>query len=102
MFHFKGISQYLRHLHLLVIEREAFTLSHAMVSYPIIITFALHFLLSVNTAQKATIQWATTMLTTSENVLFPGHNNLLTTSTDDLTLYRQQGYDLEIALFRSG
>ena len=26
------------------------------------------------------------MLATSENVLFPGHNHLLTTGTDDLSL----------------
>ena len=29
----------------------------------------------------------TTMLATYKNVLFPGHNNLLTTSTDDPTLW---------------
>ena len=27
------------------------------------------------------------MLATTKNVLFPGHNHLLTTSTDDLTLW---------------
>ena len=31
-----------------------------------------------NTAQKATIHQVTTMLATSKNVLFPGHNHLLT------------------------
>ena len=31
---------------------------------------------------KATIHQVTTMLATFENVLFPGHNHLLTTSTD--------------------
>ena len=36
-------------------------------------------------AKKAIIHQVTTMLATSENVLFPGHNHLLTTSTDDLT-----------------
>ena len=30
------------------------------------------------------------MLDTSKNVLFPGHNHLLTTSTDDPTLARAQ------------
>ena len=35
--------------------------------------------------KKATIHQVTTMLTTSKNVLFPGHNHLLTTGTDDLT-----------------
>ena len=34
--------------------------------------------------QKATIHQLTTMLATSENVIFPGHNHLLTTGTDDL------------------
>ena len=28
------------------------------------------------------------MLSISKNVLFPGHNHLLTTGADDLTLYR--------------
>ena len=36
--------------------------------------------------QKATIQQVSTMLATSENVLFPGHNHLLTTGTDDPSL----------------
>ena len=62
------------------------------------------------TAQKATIHQVTTMLATSKNVLFPGHNHLLITGPDNLTLwlspYRRQvkghqyqwlgGYDLEI------
>ena len=33
-------------------------------------------------AKKATIHQVTTMLATSKNVLFPGHNQLLTTGTD--------------------
>ena len=33
--------------------------------------------------KKATIHHITTMLATSTNVLFPGHNHLLTTGTDD-------------------
>ena len=37
--------------------------------------------------EKATIHQATTMLATSKNVLFPGHNHLLTTGTDDPTLW---------------
>ena len=41
---------------------------------------------SAKTAQKATIQQVTTMLATSKNDLFPGHNHLLTTGIDDLTL----------------
>ena len=34
------------------------------------------------TAQKNTIHQVTTTLTTSKNVLFPGHNHLLTIGTD--------------------
>ena len=37
--------------------------------------------------KKATIHQLTVMLSTSKNVLFPGHNHLLTTSTGDLTLW---------------
>ena len=33
--------------------------------------------------KKATIYHLTTMLSTSKNVLFPGHNHLLTTGADD-------------------
>ena len=36
--------------------------------------------------KKATIHQVTTMLTTSKNVIFPGHNHLLTTGIDDPTL----------------
>ena len=32
---------------------------------------------------KATIHQVTTKLAISKNALFPGHNHLLTTSTDD-------------------
>ena len=41
---------------------------------------------AVLTVQKATIHQPTTILSTSKNVLFPGHNHLLTTGADDLTL----------------
>ena len=34
--------------------------------------------------KKATIHQVTTMLANSEKLLFPGHNHLLTTSTDDV------------------
>ena len=37
--------------------------------------------------KKATINQVTTKPATSNNVLFPGHSPLLTTSTDDLTLW---------------
>ena len=51
------------------------------------------------TAQKTTTHQVTTILATSKNVLFPGHNHLLTTSTDDLTLWlspeRQRSSDLQ-------
>ena len=40
--------------------------------------------------KRATIQQVTTMLATSKNVLFSDHNDLLTTSTDDLTLFIAQ------------
>ena len=33
-----------------------------------------------------TIHQVTTILATSKNVLYPGHNHLLTTSTDDPTV----------------
>ena len=40
------------------------------------------------------------MLVTSKNVLFPGHNHLLATSTDDPSLWwLAGGYDLEIGHF---
>ena len=38
------------------------------------------------TQTKATIHQVTTMLATSKHVIFPGHNPLLTTGTDDVTL----------------
>ena len=41
---------------------------------------------SQSTVQNGTIHQVTTMLATSKNVLFPGHTNLLTTGTDDMTL----------------
>ena len=59
----------------------------------------------------------TTMLATSTNVLFPAHDNLLTTGTDDPSLtgtcaiikasghrywWLAGGYDLEMGLFRGG
>ena len=37
--------------------------------------------------KKNTIYQLTTMLSTSKNILFPGHNHLLTTGTDDLALW---------------
>ena len=61
--------------------------------------------------KKVTIDQVTTILVTSKNVLFPGHNRLLTTGTDDTTLWlspeRQYwqiagGYDLEVGHFGGG
>ena len=37
--------------------------------------------------KNATIHQQTTMLSTSENALFPGHSHLLTTGADDPTLF---------------
>ena len=71
-----------------------------------------HF--AMYTEQKATIYQVTTTVATYKNVLFPGHNHLLTTSTDDPTLclspkhkrvaghqywWLGGGYDLEIGQF---
>ena len=37
--------------------------------------------------KKATIHQVTTLLATSKNVLFPGHNHLITTGAHGLTLW---------------
>ena len=73
-----------------------------------------HASTSSGLCKKATIHQVTTMLATSENVLFPGHNHLLTPGTDDPSLagawtiikvsdHQHQwlvgGYDLEIGYF---
>ena len=42
---------------------------------------------SYSHSKKKTIHQLTTMLSTSKNVLFLGHNHLLTTGADDLTLW---------------
>ena len=70
-----------------------------------------------NTGQKATMHQASIMLATPKNVIFPGHNHLLTTSADDPSLtsaraiikasgYQHQwiavGYDLDIGHFGGG
>ena len=41
----------------------------------------------ITAKKKNTINQATTMLATSKNIPFPGHNHMLTTGTDDLTLW---------------
>ena len=45
-------------------------------------------------AQKATIDQEINMLAMSKNIPFPGHNHLLTTGSDDLTLKRSQSDNL--------
>ena len=42
--------------------------------------------LHLTVVKKVTIHQVTTMLVTSKNVLFPGHNHLLRIDTDDPTL----------------
>ena len=60
----------------------------SLISFPLFYTPLLRALLY--TAQKShyprTIHQVTTMLATSQIVLCPGHNHLLTTITDDPTL----------------
>ena len=41
---------------------------------------------NISLHSKATIHEVATMVATCENVLFPGHNHLLSSSTDDLSL----------------
>ena len=41
---------------------------------------------------KVSIRQVTTMLATSKNLLFPGHNHLLTTGTDDPILWLLPAY----------
>ena len=49
---------------------------------------AVEFLYSeLSLCKKGTIHQVTTMLATSKNVLFPGHNHLLTTDADDPLLW---------------
>ena len=65
--------------------------------------------LIVISAQKATSYQVTTMLATSKNILFPGHNHALATGADDPSFTGAQvistgqwlagGYDLEIGNF---
>ena len=65
-------------------------------------------------AKKATIHQVTTMLATSKDILFPGHNHLLTTYTDNPSLtgprviikgsghqyqWLADGYDLDILTY---
>ena len=52
-------------------------------THPAEITWDLNVL---HCTKKAAIHQVTTMLVTSKNVLFPGHNHLLTTGTDDPSL----------------
>ena len=62
---------------------------------------------TLNTGQKATIHQVTTMLATFKNVLFPGHNHLLTLAGTwaivEVSGHQHRwlagGYDLEIGHF---
>ena len=49
-------------------------------------TAQVSFCFCVTLGEKATIHQLSTTLSTSKNVLFPGHNHLLTTGADDPTL----------------
>ena len=49
--------------------------------------FGIHLNLPEHAVQKNTIHQEITMLATSKNVLFPGHNHLLTNSADDPSLW---------------
>ena len=49
-------------------------------------------LILITLHKKDTIHQVTTMLATSENVLFPGHNHLLTTVADDSSQECQWGW----------
>ena len=62
-------------------------------------------IIMVHTAQKKnTIHQVTTMLSTSKNVPFPGHNHLLTTGADDplhwLSPEHQRGWSLKWKLIQ--
>ena len=46
--------------------------------------------------KQATIHQVTTMLATCKNVLFPGHNHLLTTCSDDLILWLSPDHRREV------
>ena len=51
-----------------------------------VLIFKIALLLGYALRKKATIHQVTTMLSTSRNVLLPGHNHVLTTGTDDPSL----------------
>ena len=57
----------------------------APLAYPVTRSNSQTLKLTVQKSKK--IHQVTTMLATSKNVLFPGHNHLLTTGADDLTLW---------------
>ena len=54
------------------------------------------------TKKNPTVQQVTTLLTTSENVQFPGHNHILTTSTDDPSLWLSPEHQRKSDIFRGG
>ena len=51
-------------------------------SWIVLLFFKLGLTLKLHCEKQATIHQVTKMLTASKNVLFPGHNHLLTTDTD--------------------
>ena len=54
-----------------------------VIAIAIVIVNVICFLLLITQRKKATIHQLTTMLFTSKNVIFPGHNHLLTPGADD-------------------
>ena len=60
---------------------DIYSRSNRKLYFVFLLSTALLFLIPVR--KKATIHQEPTMLATSENVLFSGHNHLLTTGTDD-------------------
>ena len=54
---------------------------------------------TINTAAKTTIHQVTIMLATSRSVLLPGHNHLLITGTDDLTLWLSKRRDISTCAY---
>ena len=67
-----------------------------------------HVLGIITQRKKDTIHQLTTMLSTAKNVLFPGHNHLLTTGAGTWVIFKLSGhqhrwlagdYDLEIGNF---
>ena len=67
--------------------------SSSVVQFPLSVVYA-------DTAQKTTSHQVTTMLATSKNVLFPGHNHLLTIGADDPAFWLAPDYYLIIGILQ--